>query len=74
MVGANDLDDLDLTTESLQPGMLGCTLRKDRIGGVNFDALDSINGGADYDTLELSGDYSAGVVFGANTRQIRLRE
>jgi Ca2+-binding RTX toxin-like protein len=36
------------------------------LGGA-FDALDAIDGGADYNWLRLDGDYSAGIVFGATT-------
>lgn len=35
--------------------------------GGNFSASDAINGGDGQDTLVLQGDYSGGLVFGANT-------
>jgi Ca2+-binding RTX toxin-like protein len=34
---------------------------------ANFNAGDRANGGDGFDTLQLSGDYAAGVIFGANT-------
>src|SRR5262245_42546861 len=39
----------------------------DLIAGAAFTAADKVNGGADYDTLYLDGDYAGGVTFGANT-------
>src|ERR1700742_1284109 len=35
--------------------------------GGNLTATDRIDGGADYDRVTLSGNYAAGVVFGATT-------
>ncbi|HEX3675432.1 MAG TPA: calcium-binding protein, partial [Rhizomicrobium sp.] len=35
--------------------------------GATLDAGDTIDGGADYDTVVLAGDYSAGVTFSATT-------
>ena len=35
--------------------------------GAAFDALDQVNGGAGYDELHLTGDYSAGLTFGSPT-------
>jgi Ca2+-binding RTX toxin-like protein len=35
--------------------------------GAAFTASDTVDGGANTDTISLSGDYSAGVVFGATT-------
>jgi serralysin len=37
------------------------------IFGANFDGTDSINGDTGYDVIQLKGDYSAGLTFGADS-------
>jgi Ca2+-binding RTX toxin-like protein len=56
-----------LTANGGNDKLLGGTGNDVFVLGANLTAADQIDGGADYDILKLSGNYSAGITFAATT-------